>query len=319
MNINLLGAYQKIITILILMAIGFFMKKKKIISNSTQSGITNLLMKICIPITILNSFLEPFDFSKVKTIMSLTIIGLLIYPIFQLLVVKIMYLKYPKNVDKKRVFKFATSYPNAVFMGFPFVQALFGAKGLFYAAVFNLPYNLYMWSIGYGQFTKQPMTKDGIKHTLNNPVFISCLIGYAWWFIQRFIPVYAISTLSPVWDVFKLVSEITTPLSMMIIGGMVADTKFGKIISDKSVWYYVFNKLIFAPFIVIAVLYVLGFRGWTLAIPVVIFSMPSCATCAIVACQFEIEKEFTSSMVTFSTALSALTAPLWLLVIIKLM
>lgn len=317
MNINLLGAYQKIITILILMIIGFFIKRKKILSNETQAGIINLLIKVCIPITIINSFLAPFDFSKIKTVMSLTIIAFLIYPIYQFVVSKILYLKH-SDEEKGRIFRFATTYPNAVFMGFPFVQALFGANGLFFAAVFNLPYNLYMWSMGFAQFTKQPMNKEGMKHTFGNPVFISCLIGYAWWFLQAFIPAHTIKTLAPVYDVFSMASGINTPLSMLIIGGMVADSKFGQIIADKSVWFYAFNKLIIAPGLVLTVLYLLGFKGWILAIPAVIFAMPTCTTSAILAGQYEIRKEFTSSLVTFSTALSAITAPLWLLIIVRL-
>lgn len=317
MNIDLVAGYQKIITIILLIAIGFLAKKKNIVSKETQAGLTNLLLKIIIPFSVFNSFLSPFDWQKAKTSVTLIGIAILFYPIMQFVVTPLLYSKFPKDDNKRRLFSFDTTYSNAVFMGYPFAQALFGNNGLFFASVFNLPYNIYLWSIGFAKFTKQPMNKDGIKNTLTNPVIISCLLGYLWWIVQVYVPASANVVLKPVWDVFSTIGACNTPISMMVIGAMLADSKIGQVLSDKEVWYFAFNKLILIPGVLFVILYVLGYRGWIIAIPTVIAAMPTCATGGILASRYEIQKELAASLITFTTVLSAVTAPIWLIVILN--
>ncbi|MFS0779952.1 AEC family transporter [Neobacillus sp. 3P2-tot-E-2] len=319
MSLDLVAGYQKIFTIILLILLGFVLKKKNVITPALQKGITDLLIKVIIPFAVFNSFLAPFDWGKAKTSVALIIIAIIFYPAMQLIITKILYVKAPKDADKKRLFQFDTTYSNAVFMGYPFAQALFGNDGLFFASVFNLPYNIFLWSIGFAQFTKQPMNKDGIKATFTNPVIIACLSGYAWWLLQNFVPASADIVLTPIKDVFGAVGATNTPISMIIIGAMLADSKIGKVIADKEVWYFAFNKLILIPGLVFSLLYFLGFRDWILAIPTVIVAMPTCATGGILAGQYNIQKELAASLITFTTVLSAVTAPIWLIAILNVM
>ncbi|MDP4087167.1 MAG: AEC family transporter [Bacillota bacterium] len=317
MSLDLVAGYQKIVTIILLILLGFILKKKNIISQNLQKGITDLLIKFIIPFAVFNSFLAPFDWGKAKTSVALIVIALLFYPLMQFVITKVLYFKAPGDADKKRLFSFGTTYSNAVFMGYPFAQALFGNDGLFFASVFNLPYNIFLWSIGFAQFTKQPMNKDGIKATFTNPVIIACLLGYVWWFLQNFVPASANVVLTPIKDVFATVGATNTPISMITIGAMLADSRISKVVKDLEVWYFSFSKLLLIPGAMFLVLYLLGFRGWVLAIPTVIAAMPTCATGGILAGNYDIQKELAASLITFTTLLSAITAPIWLIVILN--
>ncbi|MFT4143646.1 MAG: AEC family transporter [Mobilitalea sp.] len=319
MQIDVVAGYQKIVTIILLIAVGFFLKKKNVITKEYQAGLTSLLLKVIIPFSVFNAFITPFDFAKAKTSLVLIGIAVAFYPLTQLVLTKILYLKVPKDGEKKRLFSFDTTYSNAVFMGYPFSQALFGSDGLFFASVFNLPYNIYLWSMGYAMFTKQPMNKQGIKNTLTNPVIIACVLGYTWWLIQGFVPTQADIVLKPVWDVFSVVGACNTPISMMVIGAILADSKIAKVLSDKEVWYFASVRLLVIPLLMFTVLYSLGFRDWILAIPVIITAMPTCATGGILASQFNIQKELAASLITFTTVLSAITVPIWLVVILNIL
>jgi len=317
MNINMLAGYQKIITILLLILVGFIAKKRGVISKETQTGLTNLLIKVVIPFAVFSAFLSPFDWAKARTGGILIVLAIVFYPIMQFIIGKVLYLKYPQDEDKKRLFSFGTTYSNAVFMGYPFIQALFGKEGLFFASVFNLPYNVYLWSIGFAQFTRQPLNKEGLKNTFTNPVIIACFLGYLYWFTQGFIPAGSKAALAPVWDVFTTVGGANTPLSMLVIGSILGDSKIGKIIASKEVWYFSFCKLLLIPGSVFVVLYLTGARGWVLAIPTAICAMPTCATGGILAGRYDIQKELAVSLITFTTVLSAATAPIWMAVILN--
>lgn len=317
MHLDLVSGYQKIITIILLILAGFVAKKRGIIVSETQSAITNLLIRLVIPFSVFAAFISPFDWGKAKQSFMLIGISLVFYPAMQLLITRIFFSKVPRDEERKRLFRFDLTYSNAVFMGYPFAQALFGANGLFFASVYNLPYNVYLWSIGYADFTKQPMSKEGIKNTLTNPVIIACVLGYAWWLLQNFVPASSGPYLKPVWDVFTTVSGANTPLSMILIGAMVADSKVGQVLADKEVWFFTVCKLLVIPGLMFTILYFLDFRGWILAIPTVIAAMPTCATGGILAARFDIQKELAASIITFTTLLSAFTIPLWLVLILK--
>ncbi|KRM87422.1 AEC family transporter [Lacticaseibacillus thailandensis] len=317
MGINMLAGYQKIVTIILLIAIGFVLKKINVISPELQKGLNNFLIKFIIPFAVFAAFLTPFDWAKAKTSMVLIGAAILFYPVMQLVVTKLFYF-FVKDDDKKRLFQFDTTYNNGVFMGYPFAQALFGSNGLFFASVFNLPFNIYLWSIGYAQFTKQPMNKKGILNTLTNPVIIACVLGYVWWILQRFVPASANVVLDPVKDVFTTVSSCNTPMSMVVIGAMLADSKIGAVLKDFQVWYFAACKLLVVPALMLVILYLIGARSWTLAIPVVMTAMPTAATGGILAGQFNIQKELAASLITFTTLLSAATVPIWLILVLNI-
>lgn len=319
MQLDVVSGYQKIVTIILLILIGFFLKKKNIITKAYQEGLTSILLKVIIPFSVFNSFLSDFDFEKMKTSVMLLVIAIIFYPLNQFVISKLLYMKVPKDPERKRLYSFNTTYSNAVFMGYPFAQALFGDEGLFFASVFNLPYNIYLWSMGYATLTKQPMNKQGLKNTFTNPVIIACILGYIWWLVQGYVPASADIVLTPIWDVFSTIGACNTPLSMMVIGAMLADSKIGSVLSDKTVWYFSAMKLLLIPALMLIVLSALGFEGWTLAIPVVIAAMPSCATGGILASQFDIQKELAASLITFTTLFSAVTIPIWLILLLNLL
>lgn len=318
MELNLVAGYQKIVMIILLILLGFFLKKRQVITDELQGGLTNLLLKVIIPFSVFNSFLTPFEFEKMNISFKLILIAIVFYPLMQLVITKFLYAKASDSSEKRRLYAFNTTYSNAVFMGYPFAQALFGNEGLFFASVFNLPYNIFLWSIGFAQFTKQPMNKQGLKNTLTNPVIIACVLGYAWWFLQQFVPSGATVVLQPVWDVFGSIGAVNTPLSMLVIGCMLANAKISNVLGDKTTWYFAFVKMLLVPGAVFATLYLLGFRDWILAIPTIIVAMPSCATGGILANKYEIQPALAASLITFTTLLSAITAPLWLILILNM-
>ncbi len=56
MGINMLAGYQKIVTIILLIAIGFVLKKINVISPELQKGLNNFLIKFIIPFAVFAAF-----------------------------------------------------------------------------------------------------------------------------------------------------------------------------------------------------------------------------------------------------------------------
>lgn len=312
MDAGILIGYQKIASILLLILAGFVFRKRGVINAGTQEAFTGLLMRVVIPCSVFSSFFATFSQDKLKISLGLLLTAMVFYPVNQLLFGRLAFAGCRKDPDKKRLFIFANTYSNTVFMGYPFAQALLGKEGLFYASVFNLPYNLYLWTMGYCCLTRQPMNRKGIRNTLTNPVILACFAGYIWWMIQGIVPIQGGIWMKPVQDVFDMVSACSTPLSMLLIGSLVAESGLGGIIRDGSAWYFAAVKLVLVPALLLLGLLLPGMRGDSLVIPVIIAAMPVCATGGILAAQYNVKKEFAASLVAFTTLLSIFTIPIWL-------
>ena len=44
--------------------------------------------------------------------------------------------------------RFATIFGNAAFMGIPLIQAVCGAEAAIYASIYNITFNLFLWTMG---------------------------------------------------------------------------------------------------------------------------------------------------------------------------
>lgn len=126
----------------IMMAIGYILMKKQWIDDAFTSKLNFMVLNVTTPFLILNSVYsqKPDD----KSIVFLLIgIGILLYlavlPVLSLVVVKILRIE----PEKQGIYRFMTIYANTGFMGFPVMNALYGAFGVFCMAMINMLFNPY--------------------------------------------------------------------------------------------------------------------------------------------------------------------------------
>ena len=80
-----------------------------------------------------------------------------------------------KNKDRG-IMRFACGFSNAAYMGFPLIQALFGAEGILYASVYVTVYNILLWTVGYSSVTKKVNVKRDCKEYTYGTVYkLLCL------------------------------------------------------------------------------------------------------------------------------------------------
>ena len=97
----------------------------------------------------------------------------------------------------------------------PQVQGAYGLLGLFYGSIFLIPLRIFMWSAGISLFVETDW-KTKMKNALTNPGMIAVFLGLPRMLLQIPLPA-AMDT------VIQTVGDCTTPLSMIVIGMVVAD------------------------------------------------------------------------------------------------
>ena len=123
-----------------------------------------------------------------------------------------MLFKKVKSEGKRRVLQFFSVFSNCGFIGFPIVNMVFGLEGVIYASIFNLFFTIFLWTYGVILYSDSKEKKD-IKRILLNPSMIAVYIGLP-------ILIFNINIPQIILYPTNMVGSMTTPISMIVIGGV---------------------------------------------------------------------------------------------------
>ncbi|MCB2298428.1 AEC family transporter [Clostridium tagluense] len=293
---------NQVMVLFIVMMVGFYAKKKKFFNIIVDKGLSELLLNITLPFMIVTSFNIKYEATMVSNAQKILIYSFLIH-IGLIFISKILFFKFPSN--KQQVFRFVTIFCNVGFMGYPVLESIYGGVGVFYAAIFNIPFNLLVWTVGVMLYTGEKDFKS-VRKAIANPAIIAVFIG-----IILF--VFSIRLPLPIENSLKLVGSTTTPISMIIVGSMLAEMKFKNIFSDISIYYATVVRLLIVPMLIYVVLKFLKVDELLLNICVILQAMPAAVITAIIAEKHGGDSLLASQCVFITTMVSVITIPIVIL------
>jgi malate permease and related proteins len=291
------------LVLFMLMAVGFAAGKAKTLDEAGGKAISRLLVNFVLPALIVQSMQRPF--SAALRDQAFTILGIsflayaLAFPLAWLLV------KALKSRGAERgALAFGAIFSNCAFMGFPVIEAILGKDAIFSASVANIPFQLLAFSLGPFILAKSAGTavRLGISSFVT-PAAVASVIGFALFIGGVTLP-------KPLGSALSLLGDMTTPLSMVLIGSIVSRMDFRAVIARPRIYATSLYRLALFPCGLYALLFALGFRGTLLSLPVILAAMPVAANSAILAKAYGGDAETASSLVLVSTLLSLFTIPL---------
>lgn len=292
-------AVIQILILFIIMFIGIAAKRARIINNGMEDSISVLLMKIALPALVVSST----NFERTSEVLP-NMINILIITIISYILTILLCTMTAKalHFDKKsaNVFISLVLFGNVGFMGYPVARAFFGEIGVFYSTVVNLVFTTFLWT--YGVLLFDSRGKLDLKKLLNIGS-ISTVIALFMFFFQLRLP-YSLQT------ALELTGKMTTPLSMLLIGALIAEIDIAKLVSNKRIYLVSAIRLFLIPLATAFILKLMNFNDMVISICTLMAAMPSGATNAIFAKQFDSEPLFASIGVFITTLLSILTLPL---------
>lgn len=115
------------------MLLGLFLRKKGMITNEGKALLTDLVIDVTLPASILKAFQIEFSMDILKSCIVIFILAIVIQ-IFSWAVGFVLYPGFdPKH---KKVLQYATICSNAGILGNPIAEGIFGSMGLLYASVY---------------------------------------------------------------------------------------------------------------------------------------------------------------------------------------
>jgi len=287
------------VTILTLMMLaGIVLRKKNILTNEVNKGLSDILMTITMPFMIIHSFNLEFSIDMLKNAGLILVYSLIIH-IILIGLSKLLY--YNFEPSKKTILSFSTVFSNCGFVGFPLAQGLFGSIGVFYTAIFSIPFNIIMFTYGVTLFTHKKDFKSIRKNLVNLPL-ICTILGIILFLFSIKLPLPILKTL-------ESIGNMTTSISMFIIGSMLADIEVKDVFKGFAVYYLSLIKLIIVPLLSFAILKLLNADKDLAYICVILVAMPTASLVGVFAEKYNGNKEAASQCAFLTTVLSIITIP----------
>ena len=288
------------LTIFLLVAVGFLMKKIHIIGPQGQKNINDLVIYLILPCNILHAFTQSAADGNFIKYLEILLISIGIQ-VFCVIYGKVMFRKEPEG--RYKCLQYGTICSNAGFLGNPIAEGIYGAEGLVLASVYLIPQRIMMWSSGLAVFSGSSDKMKTLKKVVTHPCILACVLGII--LMVTGLP------LPPGLDgAVTAVGNCNTAMSMMVIGMILADIDL-KDFWDWTVVKYTVHRLVVIPAVVYIVCSFLPLNKTVLGLCVLLAAMPAGATTSILAEKYQGDSPFATKMVIFSTLLSLPTICLW--------
>ncbi len=313
-----------IMGVLLLFALpGFLLRKTNLVKTEHLTALSNILLYVAQPLLIIKAFaINPMQPSG-KVLLNFLYVFLfsLAALLLTLLLSKLVFWKKPNEQGKRNVLTFIGTFSNCAFVGIPFIDMFTNgnSEAMMYLTVFNVAFNLLLWTVGTYLVTGDK-GQISVKKALLNPCTIGMLVGFLLFLVPQ-INVFNMPAIKEVQQLVTYTGNMTAPLSMIIVGVRVAELSPKALFCDKYVYLSSLTRLVLSS--ALTFLLVLPFRlaglfadsPYVLLAPVIAMSMPPAATVVAFAEKFGGERELAAAAYATGTLFSIITLPIILTLI----
>ena len=295
---NLLVVAGQVVTLFLLMGVGFVMARLGRLSPGTLGQLSSLLLYVAIPCVIISSMQIDPEPGLLRNIGVMFLITAAYYVVFCSLL-PLLFRSSPE--DTRVVLRFGTVYANNGFMGIPLLQAVLGPSTAIFAVVATVTFNLAQWT--HGVILMSGRKRLSLRQALLNPGTVGLTVGLVLFLSGLRLP-------SMVGSAVGFLADLNTPLAMVVIGGQMARTSLGSTFRRPDLYAVALLKLAAIPAVTALALLPFHLPPLVYCSMVILAGTPTAGTSSILAQQFGRDAGSAAQMVTLSTLLSVITLPL---------
>ncbi|WP_028973721.1 AEC family transporter [Spirochaeta cellobiosiphila] len=303
------STFESVFTLFVLIVLGYYLRKKNVFDGDITRGMIQLLLHYTLPAMIFVSMLQSNSKDMLNQSIEMFVLSVIAYVFFGIAALVFTFvLKAPE--EDKGVYRFCFLFSNVGFMGYPVIEAVLGEKGVFYAAIFNIPFNFLAFSLGVLLLTKGKSEGQLFSwKILISPPLVATFIGFIFFITGFTLPEFILKPID-------LIGSITTPLSMITIGSLLAVLPVRDIAKEWRLFVATVIRLLLIPFTLWLILRP-WFSGVSLYIPIIVSAMPAAANAPILSEKYGGKGSLASQFVFVSTLFSLITIPIWSYLLLK--
>ncbi len=288
---------QQVLILFILVGVGFVLSRAKLMDEATCHGLSQLIIYVVTPCMMVVAFQRPLESSSLHGFALALALSIGVH--FVAVVLSALLLG--GQDTRSAMLRFSVVHSNCGYMGYPLQTALLGPIGAFYGSAYVVAFNLFAWTYGY-QMLAGGRRKFSVKTALLNPGIIGIALAMALYLLQISLPQLL---LTPV----TYLSQLNTPLPMLVVGYQLAHADLRSALRGGKVWLAAALRLVVLPAVTLGLLLLFRVEHTVAVATAAAVAAPCAALLSIFAAEFGHDTGLSSGLVAAETVLSALTMP----------
>ena len=324
---------------------GIVIKKCRLAPDGFGKGISNLVLYIAQPLLIVAAYVNcKSRFIDIwQNILFVLLLSIIAHVIFSVVALN-LFRGAPDA--KRRILRLTTIFANAAFMGIPLIEALLGAEAAIYASIYNITFNLFLWTLGVFLCTRnsdEDVDGDGdsdifddlavaeeavktkqvsLMKVITHPVTIASIIGVILLATGANTAIgETMASAEPnvlvklLVNCLNMLKGLVAPLSMVVIGLRLADVDFRGLFKDLNMYLFLALRHLALPLAVVGIAKLLVLIGVPMSsdcilVATILAATPAASSATMFAEKYDCDAGYASKLVAVSTILCIATMPL---------
>lgn len=269
--------------LLIFIFTGYFLRKKEIINESGKKVLAGLLVNLFSPCYAIVSLSTQLSIERINEYLIYLLAG-------TILAIVIIFVALPfarllgKDKLERNMLKYALAFANIGYFGYPVVGAVFGESVKASMILFCIPQTIVINTYGYQILTSKIVeTPKDLENAMDNAnkkfdwkvnlrflhsvPFIGTILGVIIGLLPFTMPAY-------VTNLLNLPASCLSVTAMLLTGSVLASVPILKLFTSWKPYVVGLIRLLVIPFIMGAIIYLVGIRGELFIIMVASISIP---------------------------------------------
>jgi len=296
--------FSQIVTMVILMTIGFICAKTNLIDLATNKKLSSFVLMLVNPLVIFLSYQRDFEMDLLIGLVISLGLAVLSYAI-SLIVTHVIY--HNRNGNTFALEKYACVYTNSGFIGIPLVQGVFGSEGVFYLTAYLTVFNLLVWTHGVIIMSGRRDFRS-IRQALVSPPLLATLLGLVTFLVRFQLPEFLAVPMG-------LLGATNTPLAMIVAGVSMTQVNIRAMVTNSHIYVLAVIRLLLIPLLVVAAFSLFSLPTILTGTSIIAVATPVAANIILFAYRYNRDELYATQLFVATTLLSLFTLPLIMLLV----
>ncbi len=232
---------------ILMIAIGYFVVRIKLISESAADSLSSVLLNVCFPAMVLKNFLATDTEHLLQSGIASLIVSLICATIPSVIV---FFLLKKSDLERRTLFRYISGIGNTSFVCIPLFSLFLNADQMLIVIVHGAVMDILIWGIHHQLFLGSGATsaKQIIKKMIASPCLIAVILGIALCLTGTKLPsflTYSIDALE----------AAVSPLALLFIGMLICRYGLLNWVKCKDAIIYTALRVLVYPCLIFSVLY----------------------------------------------------------------
>lgn len=291
----------------IIILVGMLCYKIKLLTVSGTKELSSIVLQIVNPAVIFAAYQREFDMKLLNGLLISLLLSIIAFAIA--MIISYFFVKKKENAECD-IERFCCVYSNCGFMGIPLIDALLGSEGVFYLTAFLTVFNLLIWTHGVIQISGIRSFKS-IVSAFKSPSIIAIFAGLISFLSRAVIPqaVAEKFTMSVFMKAVNYISDMNTPLAMLVAGATIAQVDIKSAIKKIRIYIVSFLRLILIPVVILGLFSFIDVNVNAKLTVIIAMTAPTATMSTLFCLKYDKNYVYSSEIFAITTLLSIATMP----------